>query len=251
MQWWSEQLWPFVVSLGLFWFWCWVFVSAVRMRYYLYLSRQLAKETVPFTRGVHGERRRMRILVIGDSTAVGVGASMPETSLAGLLGARYPHAEVVNVARTGATTAQTLRQFRRVHGDFSVIMLNVGGNDTLWGVPYEAIRKHLRALLRAAKKRAPIIIVTGTGDVGILPFLPILLRWYMSYRTRVVQQIFAEETTAAGTGVIFVELFRTPCDAPFVHAPRDHFAYDLSHPNDAGYAALYGCIAASLSRLGK
>jgi lysophospholipase L1-like esterase len=176
---------------------------------------------------------------------------MPETSLAGLLGARYPHAEVVNVARTGATTAQTLRQFRRVHGDFSVIMLNVGGNDTLWGVPYEAIRKHLRALLRAAKKRAPIIIVTGTGDVGILPFLPILLRWYMSYRTRVVQQIFAEETTAAGTGVIFVELFRTPCDAPFVHAPRDHFAYDLSHPNDAGYAALYGCIAASLSRLGK
>src|SRR5277367_6022713 len=44
----------------------------------------------------------LAVLILGDSTGVGVGASMPEESIAGLLAADYPQADVVNISESGA-----------------------------------------------------------------------------------------------------------------------------------------------------
>lgn len=247
------MLWDFlynssiVVSIFFFGLSCYIFLSAIRIRYHVYLGRKLAKEAKPFSRLVPKDHRELRILIMGDSTAVGVGASRPEHSIAGRLGIKFPNAEIINTGRTGATTGQVLKQFRRIEGKFDLILVNTGSNDVLWGVSQKLTEKHLRKLLSNAKKISPRILVTGTGDAGILPFLPSILKWYFAYRTQLLQHIFANETRSAGPSVRFVELFRTECDRPFLKNPREHFAYDLAHPNDAGYAALFTCIELVLS----
>lgn len=214
----------------------------------MFLGQKLARGLKPFSRSLAPSERQFRILVMGDSTAVGVGTSNAENSIAGLLGKKFPKAEIVNTGRTGATTGQVLKQFRRVEGTFDLIMVHTGSNDVLWGVSQKLTRKHLRKLLHNALKISPRVLVTGTGDAGVLIFLPSILKWYFAYRAQLLQRIFAEETRAAGQAVRFVELFRTECDEPFAHEPHKHFAYDLAHPNDAGYASLFRCISYVLMR---
>jgi hypothetical protein len=43
----------------------------------------------------------LQLHIVGDSTAVGTGATAPEASLAGLLGQHFPGLQIVNRARSG------------------------------------------------------------------------------------------------------------------------------------------------------
>ena len=43
-----------------------------------------------------------RVLVLGDSTGVGLGASMPDESIPGMLSADHPLVEITNLAVSGA-----------------------------------------------------------------------------------------------------------------------------------------------------
>lgn len=52
----------------------------------------------------------MRLLIVGESTAVRTGATVPEGSLTGLLGRRFPRLQIVNRSRDGATVAGLLAQ---------------------------------------------------------------------------------------------------------------------------------------------
>ena len=56
--------------------------------------------------------RRAAMLILGDSTGVGVGATLPEESIAGLLAADYPDADIVNVAVSGTRVADAIAQVR-------------------------------------------------------------------------------------------------------------------------------------------
>src|SRR5689334_9289471 len=56
---------------------------------------------------------RRTIVVAGDSTAFGVGA-LPEHSTAGRLAAAFPHARVINVARSGARVGHVVEQLAHV-----------------------------------------------------------------------------------------------------------------------------------------
>ena len=62
-------------------------------------AARLARDSHPFAR--LAEREGARLLVIGDSTAEGTGASAPEYSVPGLLARANPSLTVVNRARDG------------------------------------------------------------------------------------------------------------------------------------------------------
>ena len=72
----------------------------------------------------------LRLLVVGDSTAVGTGATSPQASVAGLLGERFAQLQIDNRARDGATFEGVLSQ---LDGDDRVDMVLVmaGGNDVV------------------------------------------------------------------------------------------------------------------------
>lgn len=52
----------------------------------------------------------LRLLVVGDSTAVGTGATVPEASVAGLLGLAFPRLQIDNRARDGAKLVSLFRE---------------------------------------------------------------------------------------------------------------------------------------------
>ena len=82
-------------------------IYASRIRF----SRQIVAQTVA-AQSSPAECRRT-IVIAGDSTAFGVGA-LPTESTAGRLAAAFPHARVINVARSGARIGHVVEQLRRI-----------------------------------------------------------------------------------------------------------------------------------------
>jgi len=95
--------------------------------------------------------RRATILVLGDSTGVGVGATRPEESLAGLFAADYPDADIINVAVSGTRVADAITQARRCFEaglSFDLALLHVGGIDVIADTPLPRLADNCDILMR-------------------------------------------------------------------------------------------------------
>jgi hypothetical protein len=81
------------------------------------------------------------VLVVGDSTGVGTGATTPAASIAGLLGAAFPHVSVVNLAVNGARTLDVIMQLAgAAPGRYDLVLVHAGGNDVLRRTPFARAR---------------------------------------------------------------------------------------------------------------
>lgn len=142
-------------------------------------------------RGVAGRTGTpIRLLVVGDSSGAGVGADHQEEALLGRTVAALADSRRVEwrlEARTGATTAGTLRHLRRVEpGSCDVAITALGVNDVVGGVREDAWledQRRLRVLLRE-RFGARLIVVSGFPPVHAFPALPQPLRWYLGRRCR-------------------------------------------------------------------
>jgi hypothetical protein len=73
-------------------------------------GRDLAKASVPFE--VRVKEANRRVLVIGDSTGVGTGASDSADSVAGRIARDYPGTEIVNRAQDGDKVEDIFEQLK-------------------------------------------------------------------------------------------------------------------------------------------
>ncbi len=196
--------------------------------------------------GVAGQGPLLRLLIVGDSSAAGVGAADQDEALAGQLVARLARRFQVEwrlIARTGATTASTLRHLERVPaGNYDLALVVLGVNDVTHGVPlgrWLAQQAELRGLLhgRFAVRR---VLSSGLPPMGAFPALPQPLRWVMGASARRFDRALAEATAAE----------------PFA----SHLAFDLGlepglmaadgfHPGPAGYALWAEQLAPALAAL--
>lgn len=200
----------------------------------------LSKKAVPFSRSDSGPK----ILVVGDSTAVGTGASSGRTSLAGLLGAYYPSASITNLGVNGSKTRDLLARGDLEKGEFDLLVIHIGGNDTVRFTDLTELEKDIRLVLELAKKRAKHVVLVSTGNVGTARLLPFGTRWAFTIRTRQVRDIFMQASAEAG--IMYVDLFRETVSDPFAHDPEKYYAADFFHPSDAGYADWFGLIRKQL-----
>lgn len=122
-----------------------------------------------------GGKGKLRLVVVGDSTAVGVGASSLSDALPGrlgaLLGARWRA-----VGRSGATAADVLRDHidEAAGGPADVAVLVVGWNDAMRLRSPRAFARDLGALidrLRTASPTARIVVVAPPSfeNLEVLP----------------------------------------------------------------------------------
>jgi len=91
------------------------------------------------------------VLILGDSTGVGVGATRPEESVAGLFAADYPEADIVNVAASGARVTDAITQVRRCSEAglcFDLALLHVGGVDVVADTPLRRLADDCDILMR-------------------------------------------------------------------------------------------------------
>ena len=106
-----------------------------------------------------------RIVVLGDSLTAGLGLA-PEQAYPALLQKRLAAAglkyEVVNAGVSGDTSAGGLRRVDwALEGDVKILIVALGGNDALRGLPVEQLRANLVAITERAKARGIKVILAG------------------------------------------------------------------------------------------
>ncbi len=108
---------------------------------------------------------RPRIVVLGDSLTAGLGLP-PEKAYPALLQSRIDglglEYEVVNAGVSGDTSAGGLRRLAwALEGDVRVLIVALGGNDGLRGVPPETLRDNLAAIIARAQDRRAAVVLAG------------------------------------------------------------------------------------------
>lgn len=220
--------------------------QSIRTQRYLHLGDQLAQAAIPFERTMVNPS--LRILMVGDSTGLGVGASRPEATMAGLVGAKYPEAEVINQSVSGSTTHDVLLQLQKVSGSYDVILIHVGINDIVQFKPYDALTADVRDLLDLALSKGKNVLLTTGGNVGdALSYTPIV-RLIYTWRSLAVREIFLQQVAASTGEIRYTDLYREPAQDPFVQNPQKYFSADLFHPSDAGYQVWFNVMSAELDQ---
>jgi acyl-CoA thioesterase-1 len=108
---------------------------------------------------------RPRVVVLGDSLTAGYGLD-PSQSYPALLQERVGRAgyefEVVNMGVSGDTSAGGVRRADwALEGDVRILILALGANDGLRGLPPSALRDNLGAIIDRAKARGATVLLCG------------------------------------------------------------------------------------------
>ena len=175
-------------------------------------------------------------MIVGDSTAVGTGASSAAASLAGLVARDRPRWLIVNRARDGAKFKDIAAQLDPAER-FDLVLVMGGGNDVIRLTSAAQLRADVQQVLQRAAVVAPQVVVMPAGNVGHAPFFFAPVSWWMTARAREMHRTVQHAATAAGA--TYVRLFEEGDDDLFVREARRMHAADKLHPSDDGYAAWY------------
>jgi lysophospholipase L1-like esterase len=159
--------------------------------------------------GRAGEGPPLRLLILGDSAAAGVGAPAQAEALAGQLASRLaPRFDLrwTLVARTGDTTRDALQTLATMPGErFDVVVTSLGVNDvtsgrspTRWMADQARLVEVLRQHFGARQ-----ILLSALPPMHRFPALPQPLRAYLGAQARrynVALQAFAATRTKAAPG---------------------------------------------------
>ena len=192
-------------------------------------AAELARQSTPYQQ--NPTDAVLSLLIVGDSTGVGTGASAPEASLAGLLGRAHPRLRIDNRARDGATFADVVRQFEGAQRH-DLVLIQAGGNDVIRLRADDDVRADIERVTVLARERADRVVLMPAGNVGNAPFFFPPASWLMTDRARRLHGFVRE--SAARHGALYVNLFKDKADDPFAQTPGLNAADGL-HPSDAGY----------------
>jgi len=108
---------------------------------------------------------RPRIVALGDSLTAGLGLA-PDQAYPALLQARLKSAgldyEVVNAGVSGDTSAGGLERLEwALQGNVKILIVALGGNDALRGLPADALAANLSQIIERARARRIRVILAG------------------------------------------------------------------------------------------
>lgn len=185
-----------------------------------------------FANGAEG----VKMLVLGESTAAGVGASTHETGLAGQF-AKFLGEKIGKsvrwqvVGKSGITVGRTIKELVPEIGDekFDYIMLALCGNEVLSLHSPRVFRRDMRRLLAILQEKNPdaTFFITNAPAVRLSPVLPFTIKFILGHLSA-LHDANARELTAKMPRVFY---FHQPTSVP-----ADFFADGL-HPSEAGYTA--------------
>lgn len=195
----------------------------------------LIAKVSPYQQAGNGEAS---LLVLGDSTGYGTGASGSKYSIAGLIGAEYPNLSITNYSVNGRTIEGLRKDIETLDGQYDVILLQIGANDILQKRTVDETLQDLRAVLATLSPRTKKIVMISSGNVGgAVRFKDNEAEEYQKQSI-----IFKEAFLALHTeypNFTYVDLYTPPEVDPFVLEPHIYTANDGLHPSDAGYRVWY------------
>jgi lysophospholipase L1-like esterase len=161
-----------------------MFIQGMMVRKY---AAELPEAAGPRS-GVVGNGAPLRVLVLGDSSAAGVGVDTQDQAIAGQLAAQLADKFQVTwelVAKTGATTkSHTQAMIEQVEGKFDAAMICLGVNDVTRGVNLKEWLEQQTALYDLLEQKFGVneIYVSGVPPIKYFPLLPQPLRWFLGRR---------------------------------------------------------------------
>ena len=174
-----------------------------------------------------------RLLIVGDSTGVGTGASAPENSLAGLLAQAFPRLQIDNRAADGALIADVRGQLEAVSGRYDAVLVQAGGNDVIRLRSQDSMGRDMDRVTELARARSDHVLLMPAGNVGNAPFFFAPVSWLMSARARSLHSVVRE--TAQQRQAVYINLYKDKDQDPFAQQPQLLHASDGLHPSDPGY----------------
>jgi lysophospholipase L1-like esterase len=185
----------------------------------------------------------VRLALIGDSIAWGMGASRPERRLPGLLGARLEAAGVPATVRVfavpGARSSGLAAQVdEAVTWPPEISVVVIGANDL---THFEPVERAVAALTRAVSRLRDAgseVVLAPAPDLSMVPHVPPALRPLVSaasveYRGRQMAAAQALGARVADPDAATAAAFR---------ADGRLFSADRFHPSDAGYEVIADTI---------
>ncbi len=203
-------------------------------------STPLLPEPVGRRTGTYGSGPPLRLLLLGDSSAAGVGAGHQSEALLGQLLSHLGKDYSVDyrlLARTGATTADAVSWLDTIPSQpFDVVVTALGVNDVTAMRSKRRFRREQRQLLTALQQRfaGPQIVMSGLPPMQHFPVLPQPLRGFLGARAAAFSAAGCQ--VAAEYNSVFL-----PFDFPF---ELSAMASDGFHPGPAAYA-IWGKAAAT------
>jgi lysophospholipase L1-like esterase len=180
-----------------------------------------------------GEDGPLRVAVLGESTAAGVGVSSHVEGLSGQLASAL-HARLCRpvewfaLGHNGARLASVRKRLAPKLGEHAVdlVFLVVGVNDSIKLTTVRTFRAELRALcddIRATRAR---LVISSVPPLGRFPRLPQPLRFVLGARAELLDEELRRGSERRG------DTIHVPVDFPIVD---DMFARDGFHPSETGY----------------
>lgn len=212
-------------------------LQAGRLQRALQAARGLAAATTAFAHRPDGAARR--VLLLGDSTGVGVGGG-PAQSVAALLAHDHPQLQLTNACRSGARLQDVVQQVAEHADDLAqmdVVLVLAGGNDVLHTRRMPQLADAADALMRQLAPVASKVVWLGPANIGHAPVFVPPFSWWMSHRTRQAARIYAHSAQRAGA--TYLDFFRAGAADPFVADRQRWFAPDGIHPSAASYRYCY------------
>lgn len=179
-------------------------------------------------------------IIVGDSTALGIGASHPANGYIGRLIATLdeetaPAAEnpwrVINLAQSGAKLDDGLNRQLPIASDIptpDLVVCCLGTNDLVWGIDTNGLRGKARSLVEGViALGAPVDRTVACAVAG------------GSARARLVNRTI--RSTAADNGVLAANPWNEPGPGP-----SERLASDKFHPNDLGYSLMARALGRSI-----
>lgn len=184
--------------------------------------------------GVSGQGQPLRLLVLGDSAAAGVGVATQAEALTGQLLAQLSHRYEVQwrlLATTGHTLAQVLNDLNQLEEQtFDVVVLSVGVNDATGRTSIKTWQQQYQTLLTKLEQRfgSQLILCSSVPPMHLFSALPQPLRWFMGQQARqlnkALQQLLASQQKAVFMPIEF-EVSPAYLAADGFHP--SHLAYNL------------------------
>jgi acyl-CoA thioesterase-1 len=182
---------------------------------------------------------RLRVVAFGDSLTSGYGIG-ESRAFPAILQKKIDDAgldyEVVNAGVSGDTSSRALPRLERaLDGDVRVLIVALGANDGLRGMPIETIRGNLSRIIETAQARGIQVLLCG------MEALPNARQGGLSY-TLGFHNLFVELAARYKVPLVPFIMYNVIADAKLMQSDR-------VHPNADGARVIAGNIWPHLERL--
>lgn len=202
------------------------------------ISKQLIHDAEPYR--VDSNDATRPILILGDSTAVGVGAEKPVDTVAGKVGMLVEATSVENYAVSGARVLDLETQIRQAKFDhYELILIQIGGNDIIALTNASKAAATLSEVLTHLPKSNQVIVLSA-GNVGGAPLFPFFIRPVYTQLNEQYHSAFQDAVTESGYQ--YVNLRKAPGGMLIEREPETYLSADQLHPSSAGYALWYEAL---------